>query len=366
MGKKTIWGLVILVVVILIILIGRGNNSSGSPKIGVVAPLTGWGAYWGEGYVKGMQLAQDEIKAGGDNLDIAIEDGATDAQKSATAAQKLINIDKVNALAVEFTAPSSSVNPLSLSNKIPFVYDALVKKFVEDNPYAFKFYFDVGKQCAVATEYLASQGYKNIGGLFLNLDFAPECEQAMTKVAQEKGIKIDITKFNIDTTDFRTIISKMKSSGIDALVPVFYEDHAISFFKQKADLGLRIPIFMGIGIPDGFTEKVRSSVPQSAIEGVMTFDQPISDDFRAKLARKYPGIVEKDFVPAAYGYDEVMYLYNGLSKCSKTDPDCVVSKMKQDAHVGVLQSAGFGDDRVLDMSPVYYRYTSGKLVEFNP
>jgi hypothetical protein len=72
---------------------------------------------------------------------------------------------------VEFTAPSAAVNPIDTEQKVPFIYDALVKKFVDENPYAFKMYFDVGNQCGVAAQYLADHGYKHLAGFSVDLDF---------------------------------------------------------------------------------------------------------------------------------------------------------------------------------------------------
>lgn len=370
MNKKTKIAIGIVVVALVIWAVVAGVSKNGQPqagdtiKIGAIAPLTGWGAYWGEGYVKGVSLAVDEIRKNGGKIDVIVEDGGTDANKSATAAQKLINIDKVSALTVEFTGPSSSVSPISASNKIPLIYDALPKKFLSTNPYAFKFYFDIGRQCYVAAQYLATHGSKHIGGLSINLDFLPECQASLEQVTRETGVKTTMYPVPTDTTDFRTTLAKMRSEGVDSIVPVFYEDNAISFFKQKNDLKFNVPIFMGIGNPDGFTEKVRMAVATSSIEGVIAYDQPISDVFKAKLASTSSNLMEKDYVQAAYGYDEIMYLYGALSKCGSADADCVVKNIKADTHVGALGSPGFGEDRVFDMIPVYYKYTEGRLVEF--
>ncbi len=367
MKNKIIWLVVAVVLVGGVAWRQSRNNSdtkSDTVKIGAIIPLTGWGAYWGEGYIKGAHLAVDEIRAQGGKIEVVIEDGATEAQKSASAAQKLIAVDGVDALTVEFTGPSSAVSPISAQNKIPLIYNSLVEKFLDENPYSFKMYFDIGKQCTAAAEYLADNGAKKIGGFLLNLDFAPECKVAIEKVAQEKGVASKIYLFNIDVTDFRTMLAKMKNDHVDSIIPVFYEDHSVSFFKQKDVLDFNVPIFTGIGIPDAFTDKVISSVPQRSIEGVITYDQPVDQKIREKLSIKYPAITEKDFVPAVFGYDEVMYLYRAISQCDKSDEKCVVSKMKEDTYVGGLQAAGFGDDRVLNMSPHYYKYTNGKFHEF--
>jgi len=365
MNKKYIWSIVILVVIIIILVASFGEKSSNSSiKIGAIAPLTGWGAYWGEGYTKGIEMAVAEINSSGDKVKVIIEDGATDGVKSATAAQKLINIDGVRGLIVEFTAPASAVSPIALQKGIPLMYDAVTKKIVESNQLAFKMYFDMENQCRVAADYLARHGSKHIGMLSINLDFAEECQSAIEKVSVQTGVKSSFYLFPGDTSDFRTYISKMKTDGVDAIVPVPFEDNAIAFFKQKADLKFDVPVFLGLGVPDAFSIKVRTSVATSSIEGVITYDQAISDGFKSALVARYPGITEKDFLSAAYGYDETMRLYRSLSSCA--DLECVISKMKSDTYSGALMAKGFDDSRVINVDPIYYRYTGGKLVSFDP
>ena len=84
----------------------KPNANSQNIKIGAVLPLTGWGAYWAEGELKGIDLARHDIATQGGRANIIIEDGNTDAGKSVTAAQKLISIDGVQGMFVEFTGPS--------------------------------------------------------------------------------------------------------------------------------------------------------------------------------------------------------------------------------------------------------------------
>lgn len=367
MNKRAIWAVIVVVLIVLILVAANsGKRSSGALKIGAIAPLTGWGAYWADGYVKGTRMATDEINTGGKKLEVVIEDGATESAKSATAAQKLINIDKVDGLIVEFTAPASSVSPIAMQNKLPMMYDAVTKSIAAKNPLAFKMYFDMDRQCYVAAKNLANNGARQIGGLIMNLDFAPECQVAMDRVAKETSVKTSYYLFATETTDFKTFIAKMKSDGVDAIVPVLFEDNAIPFFKQRADLKFNVPVFLGLGVPDSFSLKVRGSVATSSIEGVMTYDQPISAEFLSALKDKYPDITEKDHLSAAFGYDETMRLYRGLSKCTKGDDNCLVSTLRSDDWKGALSSKGFDESRILNVSPIFYKYTGGKLEEFNP
>ncbi len=40
--------------------------------------------------------------------------------------------------------------------------------------------------------------------------------------------------------------------------------------------------------------------------------------------------------------------------------------MKTDTYPGALMAKGFTEDRVINIDPIYYKYTAGKLVEFTP
>jgi len=363
-----LWGLVVVLVIVGVATLSGNKTSDDTVKIGAILPVTGWGAYWGEKEIRGIELAKDDIAAVGGKVEVIVEDGATDAAKSVNVAQKLINVDKVHAFFTEFTAPAGATAPLSKQYGVPMIYDAVTKSPLKASPYAFKAYFDIDKQCYVAAKTLADEGKKRIGTVLINLDFNAECKDAVERAIVGKNITVFAYDFPIETVDFRTIIAKMKADKIDAVVPVFYEDNSIAFFKQLGDLKFKPAVFMGIGVPDGFTEKVRSSVAKEVLEGVRTYDQKINEDFKTKIKAKYPEISDSELLSAAYGYDETMYLYRGVSACAnKRDAVCVTAKILADKdYKGALDTVSFGGNRILNLVPHFFEYKNGALVEFVP
>lgn len=363
LGKTAIWLIVLLLITGGWWLIKQPETEGEAIKIGAILPMTGWAAYWGEGEVKGIELATEDIRARGEKIDVVIEDSATDPAKSATVAHKLISVDKVHGLVVEYTAPSAAVSPIAFQYRIPMVYDAFIKKPLETNPYAVKVYFDIEKECAIGARYLKEKGYKNIGALILNIDLNPECKRGIIN-ALGKEVAVRFYDFNIDVVDFRTYIAKMKADGIDAVLNVAYEDNAYAFFKQKGELKFNVPVYAGAGVPDNFTPKMYTELPQSFLEGTATYNQRIRDWFTKKLKARFPEIQEKDLITAAYGYDEVMYLYEGLSSCGTAKPECVIEHIKKNkTYESAISAAGFGDDRVIKITPTYYQFKEGKLQE---
>src|SRR5438309_1367757 len=71
-------------------------------KIGFIGPLTGDGAVYGEPYRNMVVMAVEEInKAGGvdgKSIEVVYEDGKCNGKDGANAAQKLVNVDKVQVI----------------------------------------------------------------------------------------------------------------------------------------------------------------------------------------------------------------------------------------------------------------------------
>ena len=225
-------------------------------------------------------------------------------------------------------------------------------------------YFDIEKECGVATKYFVDKGYKKIGALILNLDMGAECKRGISENLKNTNSTVVYYDFNVDVVDFRTIIAKMKEDKIDSLVTVAYEDNAIALFKQKAELKLNVPVFAAGGRPDNFNENIYKKLPAEILEGTITYDQNINPNFISKIKNIYPNITEKDLVSSAYGYDEVMYLYNALVRCPGYAPECVTAELiKETHHNPALDATGFGSDRILKLTPTYFMFTQGEFVK---
>ena len=371
MNKTTRWIIGLIIVLIVIILGYSGFKTSNVPtqlnpvKIGAILPLTGWGAYWGLSEQKGVDLAISDLEKSGKKIDIAIEDSATDAKQAVTAAQRLISIDNVDGLIVEFSGPTTAVAPLAYSSKTPFMYDAVVKTVLETNPFALKAYFDIEKQCGVAVEYFANHGFNKIAGIIPSLDFSQECKRGMTTAADKKGVSISFYDFVYGENYFNTIITKMKKDSIDAIVPVMYEDGALVFYKQKGQLNFKAPIFAGIAKDAMFTDRIIANTPAQFINGTIFYDQQVSSDFTARINKLYPSFTDSDILAVAYGYDQIMYMGRALEKCRK-NPECVKNEIIKDKeYKSVISSDGFGSDRIMSPIPTYQQFQNGKIEQFD-
>lgn len=120
---------IIVVLVIVAVIVGgyyllQKSRQLGttSIQIGFIGPLTGDGAAWGEEQKHAMDIAVDEINRSGGvkgiPVNVLYEDGKCDGKTAATAAQKLISVDKVKILMPDCSAEALAVAPIAEQNKV--------------------------------------------------------------------------------------------------------------------------------------------------------------------------------------------------------------------------------------------------------
>ena len=128
MNKKLVLA-VVLVVITAAVFVARFSqkpSERGTIKIGVITDLTGPAAYWGESTRAGAELAVKELEEQGYKIQLIYEDYKLDAATAVSAAQKLVNVDRVDAIYAEFNPAAISVGSFLKDKKLLYVYDAAV------------------------------------------------------------------------------------------------------------------------------------------------------------------------------------------------------------------------------------------------
>ena len=100
---------------------------------------------------------------------------------------------------------------------------------------------------------------------------------------------------NIKNQDFKTIITKIKKFGADAIILMTYEDTSLNFHKQIIELGLDIEFFCDK--QDCATEKILKEVGNQ-IKGNY-FEARVKESFKLKYEEKYGAVAIDDIQPAA-------------------------------------------------------------------
>lgn len=249
--NKTLIGIVALLIVVLGGWYGFSKNqpsastTSGPIKVGVILPLTGDAAVYGEPLGHVLQIAADEINASGgvdgNQMQLVIEDGKCNGTDAASAAQKLVNIDHVQVVVGGFCSGESlSAEPIATAGKVAILsggssspkLTGISKYFARNYP------SDSFQGKILADIAYTDKGWKKVATIQEQTDYALGVYNAFSTEFTRLGGTVTNESFPSESTDFRTSISKMKAENPDAvLVSVQTPATAARVFAQMNQLG---------------------------------------------------------------------------------------------------------------------------------
>lgn len=268
-----------------LLLLGAGcnqpaTNSSqqtaapGSIKIGWVGPLTGDFSEPGTDAEKAAQLAVDEINAAGgvngQQLDLVAEDGKADAKTAADAANYLINIEKVPVILSVTSGETLAMAPLAENGHAVLLSScASAPKVTDAGDYTFRTFPSDVYQGKFGADYVYNTlGKRKVATLAIQTDYGSGIQSTFESNFKALGGEIvDSEQFSQDSRDLKTQLTKIKSSGADAIYFVAYTDTGLVGLKEMKELGINLPIISSDSFDDatvygsGLAEGVTYSVP---------------------------------------------------------------------------------------------------------
>lgn len=333
-STKLIIGIIIAAIIIIggYYAISKKEPSSQEPvKIGFIGPLTGDAAAYGEMEKNVIELALQEINNSTEfnrKIEAIYEDGKCNGKDAVTAAQKLINIDKVKIiLGGTCSAETLGVAPLAEANKvILFSSFSSNPSISQSGDYIFRNIppdTDMGKADA---EFIASQGIKTVAFITENTDYSQGLRGVMKKIFEQKNVAVvDDEVFNSGVKDFRTNLIKIKSSNPQAIyINVGTSPASVGIIaKQIQELGIKnISLFSNFMAGD----KDAISAGGQAMEGIIFCDFKDITKSAGSLLEKYKTIFQKDpvHIPLMAGnYDAVYIIKNAIKQCGGDDSTCI-------------------------------------------
>jgi urea transport system substrate-binding protein len=219
------------------------DTSGPTIKVGLLNSLSGTMAISEVTVRDSLKLAIDEINAAGGVLGKKIEpvseDGASDWPTFAEKSQKLISQDKVAAVFGCWTSASrKAVKPVFEKNKsllfYPVQYEGL-----EESPYIFYTGATTNQQIVPALDYLKAQGKSSLYLVGSDYVFPRTANKIIKAYAAANGMKILGEDYApLGSTEFSTIVNKVKASGASAVFNTLNGDSNVAFFKEYKSAGL--------------------------------------------------------------------------------------------------------------------------------
>lgn len=315
----------ILLGVILLLLFAGGCTKKNDEeiKIGVITPLSGEGATYGNATKRGVDLAVDEInqKGGIDGKKIVIvyEDDQIKAEVGTKAIQKLISIDKVPVILGAFgSSVSLAIAPIAEKSKVVLFSASSTADALKDaGDYFFRNVPPNSMQGKSAADFAIDKlGAKNAAILYMNNDYGVSLTKSFEEVFVQKGGNILIKEnYNPDDKDFRTQLSKIKEKSPEV---IFYPGHykeSAQILKQAKELGIKAKFIGGDGSYSPELIGIAGNSSEGSYYTLMAMGYGISDkeikEFSEKFKTKYG---EEPDVYSAYAFDAIKIIVKAIQE----------------------------------------------------
>jgi branched-chain amino acid transport system substrate-binding protein len=305
-------------------------------KVGLVAPLTGPMASFGEQGKRGMEMAIDEINSAGGILgaqvQMIVENFAGDPKVAVAATEKVITVDKVQVVRVAFHS-SSILAAMEVTEKygIPLVTIGGVADEITTRgyKYIFRVCSNTTQVCSCLIEYVAKyfkpktvailHEQSLMGQSYVNKD-----KEIIRTLYPEWRI-LTIEPYDAAGLDFKPLLEKVRAMNPDVLIIHPYLTDLVLMLKQMDEIGYRPNMIISGGVPNlSLIEMLGDVGHYRVLVAEFWCDRAYNpSDMRAialKFWKRYGTAF--DF-QAANGYLGMYIIKKAIEECGSLDPKAI-------------------------------------------
>ena len=300
--------------------------SGSTIKIGFVNSLSGTMAISETTVNKSLHMAADEINAAGGvlgkQLKVVDQDGKSEPAVFAEKARSLIEKECVAAVFGGWTSSSRKAMLPVFEADNALLFYPLQYEGMESSSNIFYSGAAPNQQIVPALDYLKEQGHKKLFLVGSDYVFPQTANRVVNAYAEGNGMEVVGEEYTpMGSTDFTTIVNKLKSSGADAVVNTLNGDSNFAFFKEYKASGLtadQMPV-----ISMSIAEEEISAIGLDNVKGQLTAwnyyqtldsseNQKFVKNFKAKYGASKP---TSDPMESAY---TSLYLWKAMVEKAKS------------------------------------------------
>jgi urea transport system substrate-binding protein len=296
------------------------DTSGDTIKIGFLNSRSGTMAISENTVYDALTMAKDEINAAGGvngkQLAVVAEDGASEPTIFAEKAQKLISSDCVAAVFGGWTSASrKAMLPVFEGNNALLFYPVQYEG-LEASKNIFYTGATTNQQIIPALDYLKGEGARSIYLVGSDYVFPRTANKIIKAYAAANGMEVKGEDYTpLGSTDFATIVNKVKGAKADAVFNTLNGDSNVAFFKEYTNAELTasaMPV-----LSDSIAEEEVKGIGATNLKDQLTawnyyqtIDSARNETFVADFKTKYgDDRVTSDPMEAAY---TSLYLWKGM------------------------------------------------------
>lgn len=300
---------------------GGGKPSSSEPlKVGVILPMSGGTATYGEESWNGILLAEEDLKKQGVNWKIVLRDEKSTKAEAGNQAKLLIDSEGVDVLLG--SVASSNTMQIAVEAResgVPLITPASTNDQVtiDGGPVVSRICFKDSFQGPVLAEFAVSKGWKKaVAVVDKSQAYSVGLAESFDKAINAAGGTVDYVYYNSKDTDFANVVLNAANFKPQVIFISGYYPEAGPMIKQGKEAWKGIPVIGGDGLdsPDfisllGDTNAEIYCTTHFAADAPDPMVQGFAQRYEKRFG-KTPGAM------AALGYDVVLVLHDAVKRCA--------------------------------------------------
>jgi branched-chain amino acid transport system substrate-binding protein len=319
-------------------------------KVAKLFPMTGPVATYGASSANAIQMAFDEARAAGWEIETTLEDTKCDAQEAANVANKAISQDQVNyilgAVCSSASIPISEIanpagvlqiSPTSTNPQVTINEDGSNKEYIFRACFLDPFQGEVNASFAIN-----DLGAESAAVLYdVGNDYVKGLAEYYKASFEEMGGEVPVFEsYTVDDTDFSALLTKVAEADVDVLfLPDYYNkvsviakqanERGIDAIKQGGD-GWDSPDLVIEEFEGGyFSNHYSPADPRPIVQNFV-------DNYEAEFGQPPDAL-------AALAYDAARILLQAISEAGTDDPAVVKDVLMDIEYEGVAGTIVYND-----------------------
>ena len=371
-NKKGLYLFMVLATSLIFLFGGISNAVAKEIKIGVQGVLSGVAAAIGDNARQGAELLAEQVnKAGGikgNKIKLVVIDDKADPNDAVEAARRLIEADKVVAIANMGTSTTFlAASKIAHRYKVPMVgHIQSNPEITKASPYAFRICVTAAGLAYPIAEYsIKEMGIKNFAVMTRNDGYGNSITEFFKKKVKELGGTVTTAQsYQPAEKDFKAYLIKIQATKSDAVMLTgFFADSGL-ITKQAGELGITPKIIGQNTLTAPSYRKIAGTASEGAVfsanylPGVVKTDA--AESFIKDWKEKHGKMPE---VYAAHGYDALAVILEAMKMGDPTPASIQKNLLKItnfDGASGTIKK--FNPNGDVEKDVVIVKIDGGKLI----
>ncbi len=350
------------------------QKKTGEMTVGVILPLTGELASYGEPMKKGIDLALEKINAeegkNGNKFNLVYVDSQADTKIAVSGLQKLISVNGAQYVIGDVSSSTTlAMVPIAEQNKVFLLSPgAAAPKLKGISPFFARNYPSSTDESIASAEFIKHRLKKEkVAVVYVTNEYGLGLAEMFEKKFNELGGQITMKEpYKFEESDFRTIIAKLREAKPEVIYLAGNQKEMGKFMKQFGEAGISSTIVSNISFLEPDCINVAGKAADGTIVPIINYKP---EDPSTKSAHEFGVSYKAKFgeypsFAVALGYDAMMLMAKAVKEGGSDAKKGASAIRNLKSFDGALGALSFTDGDV--SVPVGFKIVkNGKAVEYN-